>query len=230
MITFLVCLALLVTAYFTYGRYLERLVGIDPAARTPCSRLYDGVDYVPLPRWRIFLIQLLNIAGLGPIFGAVLGAAYGPVAFLWITFGGIFMGAAHDFIAGVISLRHDGASLPETAGVYLGGGMKIVMRLFSAGLMILVGAVFLSQPASLVAARLDVPSLEGIAFGGFSWLLLIVPSASSSCCFSAANTPFRNSPLSKTASPMRRPSRSSRCSSRPLPAAPFRASTPRSRR
>ena len=77
MITFLVCLALLLAAYFTYGRYLERLVGIDPAAQTPCSRLYDGVDYVPLPRWRIFLIQLLNIAGLGPIFGAVLGAAYG---------------------------------------------------------------------------------------------------------------------------------------------------------
>ena len=174
MTTFLVCLALLVAAYFTYGRYLERLVDIDPAAETPCKRLYDGVDYVPLPRWRIFLIQLLNIAGLGPIFGAVLGAAYGPVAFLWITFGGIFMGAAHDFIAGVISLRHDGASLPETAGHYLGSGMKVVMRLFSAGLMILVGAVFLSQPASLIANRLDVPALEGIAFGNFSWLLLII--------------------------------------------------------
>ena len=174
MTTFLVCLALLVAAYFTYGRYLERLVDIDPAAETPCKRLYDGVDYVPLPRWRIFLIQLLNIAGLGPIFGAVLGAAYGPVAFLWITFGGIFMGAAHDFIAGVISLRHDGASLPETAGHYLGSGMKVVMRLFSAGLMILVGAVFLSQPASLIANRLDGPALEGIAFGDFSWLLLII--------------------------------------------------------
>ena len=174
MTTFLVCLALLVAAYFTYGRYLERLVDIDPAAETPCKRLYDGVDYVPLPRWRIFLIQLLNIAGLGPIFGAVLGAAYGPVAFLWITFGGIFMGAAHDFSAGVISLRHDGASLPETAGHYLGSGMKVVMRLFSAGLMILVGAVFLSQPASLIANRLDVPALEGIAFGNFSWLLLII--------------------------------------------------------
>ncbi len=174
MITFLICLALLVGAYFTYGRYLERLVGIDPSAETPCSRLYDGVDYVPLPRWRIFLIQLLNIAGLGPIFGAVLGAAYGPVAFLWITLGGIFMGAMHDFVAGVISLRQDGASLPEITGHFLGRTMKLVMRLFSAGLMVLVGAVFLSQPAELIANRLDIPSLEVTAFGDFSWLLLII--------------------------------------------------------
>ena len=174
MITFLICLALLITAYFTYGRYLERLVGINPAAETPCSRLYDGVDYVPLPRWRIFLIQLLNIAGLGPIFGAVLGAAYGPVAFLWITLGGIFMGAMHDFVAGVISLRQDGASLPEITGHFLGRTMKLIMRLFSAGLMILVGAVFLSQPAELIANRLDIPSLEVTAFGDFSWLLLII--------------------------------------------------------
>lgn len=174
MITFLLCLALLVAAYFTYGRYLERLVAVDPQAETPCKRLYDGVDYVPLPRWRIFLIQLLNIAGLGPIFGAVLGAAYGPVAFLWITFGGIFFGAAHDFIAGVISVRQDGASLPESVGEYLGRGPRLLMRLFSAGLMILVGAVFLSQPAALIANRIDAPALDAVAFGDFSWLLLIV--------------------------------------------------------
>lgn len=174
MITFLVCLTLLVTAYFTYGRYLERQVGIDERAQTPCGRLYDGVDYVPLPRWRIFLIQLLNIAGLGPIFGAVLGAAYGPVAFLWITLGGIFMGGVHDFVAGVISLRDDGASMPESVGKYLGRTMKMAMRLFTAALMVLVGAVFLSQPAVLIAARLDIPALDVQAFGGFSWLLLIV--------------------------------------------------------
>ena len=148
MITFLGCLGLLVAAYFTYGRYLERLCGVDAARPVPSATSFDGVDYIPMPMWRTFLIQLLNIAGLGPIFGAVLGAAYGPVAFLWITFGGIFMGAAHDFIAGIVSLRSNGASLPETVGTYLGPGVKQLMRVFSVGLMVLVGAVFLSQPAS----------------------------------------------------------------------------------
>ena len=109
MITFLGCLGLLVAAYFTYGRYLERLCGVDAARPVPSATSFDGVDYIPMPMWRTFLIQLLNIAGLGPIFGAVLGAAYGPVAFLWITFGGIFMGAAHDFIAGIVSLRCNAA-------------------------------------------------------------------------------------------------------------------------
>ncbi len=174
MITFLVCLTLLVAAYFIYGRYLEHLVGVDSNAKTPCERLYDGVDYVPLPRWRIFLIQLLNIAGLGPIFGAVLGAAYGPVAFLWITLGGIFMGAMHDFISGVISLREDGASLPECVGRFLGKGPQLFMRIFSAGLMVLVGAVFISQPAALIANRIDAPVLDTIAFGSTSWLMIII--------------------------------------------------------
>lgn len=174
MITFLVCLALLVGAYFTYGRYLERQCAVDEKRPVPSATSFDGVDYLPLPMWKTFLIQLLNIAGLGPIFGAVLGAAYGPVAFLWITFGGIFMGAAHDFIAGVISLRNNGASLPETVGLYLGRGAKLLMRAFSVGLMVLVGAVFLSQPASLIANRIDAPALSGIAFSGFSWLLIII--------------------------------------------------------
>ena len=124
MVPFLLCLALLVAAYFTYGRYLERLAGADARSETPCRRLYDGVDYVPLPRWRIFLIQLLNIAGTGPIFGAILGACFGPVAFLWITFGGIFMGAMHDYLSGMMLVRNDGLSIPEVVGRYLGGGMR----------------------------------------------------------------------------------------------------------
>ena len=152
MITFLVCLALLVTAYFTYGRYLERQVGIDGLAETPCKKLYDGIDYVPLPRWRVFLIQLLNIAGTGPIFGAILGACFGPVAFLWITLGGIFMGAMHDFISGMMLVRNNGLSIPEVVGNYLGNGMRQFMRVFSVLLLILVGAVFLLSPAQLLGA------------------------------------------------------------------------------
>lgn len=159
MITFLVCLALLVTAYFTYGRYLERLVGADARAEMPCRRLFDGVDYVPLPRWRIFLIQLLNIAGTGPIFGAVLGACFGPVAFLWITFGGIFMGAMHDYLSGMMLVRNDGLSIPEVVGRYLGGGMRQFMRVFSVLLLVLVGAVFLLSPAQLLANMVPAVSV-----------------------------------------------------------------------
>ena len=169
MITFLVCLTALIIAYFTYGKYLERVCEINEKNPVPSQKLFDGVDYLPLPRWKTFLIQLLNIAGLGPIFGALLGAAYGPVAFLWITLGGIFMGAMHDFIAGVISLKNDGLSLPEIIGKYLGNNTKIFMRIFSVLLMVLVGAVFMSQPAELVAANIDIPSLEKPIFDGTSW-------------------------------------------------------------
>lgn len=167
MITFLLCLALLITAYFTYGRYLERLAGADGAASTPSSRLYDGVDYVPLPRWRIFLIQLLNIAGTGPIFGAVLGACFGPVAFLWITLGGIFMGAMHDYLSGMMLVRNDGLSIPEVVGRYLGGGMRRFMRLFSVLLLVLVGAVFVLSPAQLLASL-----VPGVSVTAWVWIIL----------------------------------------------------------
>ena len=169
MITFLICFAALVAAYFTYGRYLERVCDINEKNPVPSKTLYDGVDYMPMPRWKIFLIQLLNIAGLGPIFGALLGAAYGPVAFLWITLGGIFMGAMHDFVAGVISLKHDGLSLPEIVGKYMGNGSKVFMRIAAMLLMVLVGAVFMSQPAELIAANTPLPALETIMHGTMTW-------------------------------------------------------------
>lgn len=179
MITFIICLVALVAAYFLYGRRLDRIAGIENTAEVPSKTMFDGVDYLPLPRWKTFLIQLLNIAGLGPIFGALLGAAYGPVAFVWITVGGIFFGAMHDYFSGVISLRNGGQSLPEIVGKYLGGGPKRVMRWFSLALMILVGAVFMSQPAELIAERINAPALSDVAFHSpaghtFSTLLLII--------------------------------------------------------
>lgn len=164
MITFIVCLVLLVAAYFIYGAYLDRVCQIDTSARCRSKKLYDGVDYVPMPRWRTFLVQLLNIAGIGPIFGAILGACFGPSAFLWITFGGIFMGAMHDFISGVMLVRNDGLSIPEIVGRYLGGGMRQFMRLFSIILLILVGVVFLRSPASILHGLLpDISYLWWIA-------------------------------------------------------------------
>lgn len=174
MITFLICLTLLVVAYFTYGRYLDKVCDIDADHPVPSKTHFDGVDYLPLPRWKIFLIQLLNIAGLGPIFGAVLGAAYGPVAFLWITLGGIFMGAMHDMVSGVISVKRHGMSLPEIIGELLGNGVKNFMRIFSVLLMVLVGAVFLSQPAVLIDNAIDITALEQIAVGKYTLMFLVI--------------------------------------------------------
>ena len=159
MITFFVCLIALIAAYFLYGALLDRVVGIDSKADVPSKTHYDGVDYMPLPRWRIFLIQLLNIAGTGPIFGAILGACYGPVAFLWITLGGIFMGAMHDYVAGVISLRNGGKSLPETIGKYLGGGMRKFSLVMIPILMVLVGGVFIVTPSKILTSMTDIPYL-----------------------------------------------------------------------
>lgn len=150
MLTFIISIVLLLLGYFLYSKFIERLLGVDANRTTPAVAHPDGVDYVPMKPWRVFLIQFLNIAGVGPICGAIMGAQFGTASFIWIVFGCIFAGAVHDFISGFISLRQDGASLPEIHGTYLGNGMKQFMRGFTVLLMILVGAVFVNTPAVLL--------------------------------------------------------------------------------
>lgn len=151
MFSFTICLLALIVGYFVYGRYVERIFGPDAKRQTPAVTKADGVDYIPLPTWKIFMIQFLNIAGLGPIFGAIMGAKFGTASYLWIVLGSIFAGATHDYLAGMLSIRHGGESLPEIIGRYLGLTTKQVMRVFSVVLMILVGAVFVAGPAGLLA-------------------------------------------------------------------------------
>ena len=158
MITFTLCLVALIVGYFVYGRYIDHLFG-PTTRKTPALTNPDGVDYIPLPTWKIFMIQFLNIAGLGPIFGAIMGAKFGTASFLWIVIGSIFVGSVHDYIAGMLSLRHNGASLPEIIGEYLGNSVKQFMRLFIVVLMVLVGAVFVAGPAGLLA-KLTPESLD----------------------------------------------------------------------
>ena len=149
MISFLLCLAILIAGYFFYGKVVENTFGPDDR-ETPAVRINDGVDYVVLPQWKLFMIQLLNIAGLGPIFGALSGALWGPIVFLWITFGTIFAGGVHDYFSGMLSERNDGVSISEISGIYLGKTMKNVMRVFSVVLLIMVGTVFAVGPAGLL--------------------------------------------------------------------------------
>lgn len=156
MITFLLSILLLVGGYFLYGKFVERFVGADPSRNTPAYELQDGVDFMPMPTWKVFVIQFLNIAGLGPIFGAVMGAAYGPAAYLWIVLGCIFMGAVHDFFAGMMSIRDRGANMPSITGRYLGGGMKVVMNVVVAFLLLAVGVSFVTGPADLIASLTGV--------------------------------------------------------------------------
>lgn len=151
MISFVIALILLVVGYFVYGKFTERVFGIDSNRPTPAITKADGIDYIAMPTWRVFLIQFLNIAGLGPIFGAIMGILFGPAAYLWIVFGTIFAGAVHDYLSGMMSLRRDGMSLPEIVGEELGTGVKQVMRVFALLLLILVGAVFVINPADLLA-------------------------------------------------------------------------------
>jgi carbon starvation protein CstA len=151
MVTFVVSILLLIAAYFTYGKFVEKFFGASSSIPTPVKRLADGVDYQELKPWRIFVIQFLNIAGLGPIFGAILGAAYGPMAYLWIVIGCIFMGAVHDYFSGMLSVRNDGKSLPDIVARYMGKGVKRVLIVFTGLLLMAVGVAFVTGPADLMA-------------------------------------------------------------------------------
>ncbi|KEI70263.1 carbon starvation CstA family protein [Endozoicomonas elysicola] len=170
MFSFLGALAILIIGYLVYGKWVDRHFGADPNRETPAHTLQDGVDFVPLPWHKIFLIQFLNIAGLGPIFGAIMGALYGPAAFLWIAFGCVLGGAVHDYFSGMLSVRHNGQSIPEIVGHYLGEGSRKVMRGFSVVLLLLVGVVFMMGPAGLLANL----GMEGIFANTSFWLAVIL--------------------------------------------------------
>ena len=150
MITFTFALVLLIVGYLVYGAYVNKVFGPDDR-ETPAVAMADGVDFIPMPTWKIFMIQFLNIAGLGPIFGAIMGAQFGTASYLWIVLGTIFAGAVHDFFSGSLSIRNGGESLPEIIGRYLGPTMKKITCVFTLILMILVAAVFVSGPAELIA-------------------------------------------------------------------------------
>lgn len=167
MISFILSILILIAGYAIYSKFISKVCGINPNRLTPVHTKEDGVDYVKLPSWRIFLIQFLNIAGLGPIFGAIMGVMFGPAAFIWIVFGTIFAGAVHDYLSGVMSLRQGGASLPEIVGTQLGNKVKNIMRGFSLILMVLVGAVFVYNPADLLA------HLTPEGFNAIFWVIVI---------------------------------------------------------
>ncbi len=163
MITFIISLLALVLGYMVYGKFVERVFGPDDR-ETPAVTKADGVDFIVLPSWKVFMIQFLNIAGTGPIFGAILGAKFGPSAYLWIVLGCIFAGAVHDYMSGMLSIRHGGASLPELVGQYLGHTTKNVMLVFSILLLVMVGVVFVYSPAEI---------LHTIGGSSMMWVLLI---------------------------------------------------------
>ena len=151
MITFLVSLVALVLGYIFYGRFVERVFGPDNRL-TPAVTKADGLDFIVMPSWKIFMIQFLNIAGTGPIFGAIMGAKFGPVSYVWIVFGCIFAGAVHDYLSGMLSMRHGGVGLPELVGHYLGRATKTLMLVFTIVLLAMVGTVFVYSPAEILGS------------------------------------------------------------------------------
>ena len=170
MVTFIVSFLLLILGYVLYGAFVDKVFGSDPQRQTPCYASLDGVDYIPMPTWKVFLIQFLNIAGTGPIFGAIQGILFGPAAYLWIVLGCVLGGAVHDYMSGMISLRKNGASLPEIVGDELGAVARIALRVMALVLMILVGAVFVTTPAGLLANMIGGDSMLG---ENLFWIIII---------------------------------------------------------
>lgn len=169
MLTFIISLLALILGYALYGALVEKVFAPDPKKITPAIAKNDGVDFIPMPTWKVFMIQFLNIAGTGPIFGAIMGAKFGPAAYLWIVFGCIFAGATHDYLSGMISLRNDGAGLPDLIGRYLGLGTKRVMLCFSVLLLLMVGAVFVYSPAAILK---DLAG-DGSTLSMLAWIVII---------------------------------------------------------
>ncbi|MFN2268768.1 MAG: carbon starvation protein A [Desulfonatronovibrio sp.] len=176
MLLLLSCIGLLVLSYFTYGKVVERIFVPDPIRATPCYTMTDGVDYASMPTWKVFFIQILNIAGIGPIFGPILGALYGPIALVWIIVGAVFAGAVHDYFSGMLSVRNKGASIPDVVGSFLGCYARYLMRFFSLLLLLLVGVVFILSPAQLLSSLtgLQVPVFIACIFG-YYFLATILP-------------------------------------------------------
>ena len=208
MISFLLSIAALILGYIIYGAFVDKVFGPDPKRVTPAVEKADGVDFIAMPTWKVFMIQFLNIAGTGPIFGAIMGAKFGPASYLWIVFGCIFAGAVHDYMCGMLSVRHGGAGFPELVGQYLGGGAKKVMLVFSIILLLLVGTVFVYSPAPIlgdiagdgsrsaimiwvgvifvyyvVATLLPIDKLIGRIYPLFAFALLFMAAALMVCLF-----------------------------------------------
>ncbi|MCL2559610.1 MAG: hypothetical protein FWE07_03915 [Turicibacter sp.] len=170
MITFFVCLTILIVGYFTYGKVVDKILAPNDEHLTPAKRLADGIDYVELPWWKVLLTQFLNIAGLGPIFGAILGALFGPIAFIWITLGCLFVGSVADMLVGFVSMKHDGLSITELVGLYLGRHTQKFMIVFTFILLVLVGVTFTMAPAAWLNGRMPLPSSPG----GVPWMWVLI--------------------------------------------------------
>ena len=208
MLSFLLSILALVLGYIFYGALVDRIFGPDPSRKTPAITKADGVDYIAMPTWKVYMIQFLNIAGTGPIFGAIMGAKFGPASYLWIVLGCIFAGAVHDYMCGMLSVRHSGASFPELVGDYLGKRTKTVMLVFSMVLLLLVGTVFVYSPALIlgdiagdgsrgsimlwvgaiflyyvVATLLPIDKLIGKIYPFFAFALLFMAAALMVCLF-----------------------------------------------